>query len=967
MPQRRGLLAAASLRILVLAFVWVCSAGVSAKPAPPADATTAGLYEDARSRAATGDLAGAVVQLKNVLQQDPNHLPARIALGRYLLRQGDAKGAEKELRIALGLGAAEEETFPTLGNALLMQRKYQEILETIRSRDPTSYGGFEVLTFRGRANYHLGQLEEAERDFERARALVPQRTEALIGLALVAQSRGKMADALALVDQAVILAPQDAEVWYQKGEMLRAAHDLPGARAALDQGLKLSPRLLRARLARAGLFLELGDFAAARDDAAFVHEANPDDIQASFILGQSLLRLGDDAGAKEAVDQANGRLSAIKDEVLMSEPYLLRIASLLAYGRRDLARADKYLTRFVELNPNDRAMQRMMGQVKFLLGDAQGAIRVLFPLYRMDPTDPDVLASLGQAYMQIGHYSEASSMLEQALQRQPDNPGLAAQLALSRVGLGAWDEAVAGLMETLAQEEDSRAAALLLTVLQMKRGERDEASRTIQALVEREPRNPKARNLLGIVQASHGDLAAARAAFGATAELAPDYLPPQYNLAKLDLAEGESAKAKSRLEAIVARNPRADAALMLLADVALGENDMAGAAGWLEKAVGAAPQAVRTQARLADLHLALGHHDEALAVANRLVGKNPENALAVETLGNVQIALSRKKEGLRNLRTAVRYGGYDADQLMRIARKQVDLEDYEQARRTLTKATNTAAAEQANAALVRLDIRLRRFDESMARAMEMTASDSGAPLGHILKGDVLLAQARIDEAIEEYATSLALKPSTPGILGWFGAVDRAGRREEAVARLERWASEHPDDIEVQRKLALWYLPMRRLDKAQALHERLLQREPDDPLLLSNLARIYQLAKDARARALAEKAVAVTPNWPVALDTLGWILVTEGETARGLGYLRQAVAREDNPLMRYHLAQALAELGRAVEARAELDRILNSGQRLEWMKDVQRLYDELGSAAQPPSTRSRPPASPATSGAKSPAA
>jgi predicted Zn-dependent protease len=214
-------------------------------------------------------------------------------------------------------------------------------------------------------------------------------------------------------------------------------------------------------------------------------------------------------------------------------------------------------------------------------------------------------------------------------------------------------------------------------------------------------------------------------------------------------------------------------------------------------------------------------------------------------------------------------------------------------------------------------------------------------------GDWLLAQKRKDEAIIEYELAHELDPGTNTMLALFDAMDSSGRRVEAVARLEAWSLAHPQDIEAQRKLALWYLPTRQLDKAKKLHEELLSGTPNDPVLLSNLARLYQLEGDPRAREFAERAVRAKPDWPVALDTLGWILVTEGEITRGLEYLREAISRENNPLTRYHLAQALGEQGRVSEARSELRRLLSSGAQIEWMDDVQRSYDSLAKTAEKP--------------------
>ena len=173
----------------VLLLALALDATAKTKPTGIIDGTPSALYEDALSRLDAGDVPAATIQLKNALQRDPNYLPARIALGQVYLRQGQAASTEKELRIALAMGAAADQVLPTLGNALLMQRKYEEILLTIRSKDPAFDGGFEVQLLRGRAHYQLGHLDEAESAFARARQAEANKPEPLVGLALVALAR----------------------------------------------------------------------------------------------------------------------------------------------------------------------------------------------------------------------------------------------------------------------------------------------------------------------------------------------------------------------------------------------------------------------------------------------------------------------------------------------------------------------------------------------------------------------------------------------------------------------------------------------------------------------------------------------------------------------------------------------------------------------------------------------------------
>jgi tetratricopeptide (TPR) repeat protein len=209
--------------------------------------TPAALYEDAISRATEGDYEAAVIQLKNALQEAPRDLPARIALGRFQLRTGQGAAAEKELRTALSLGADAAQVLPLLGNALLMQRKHEEILNAVHSPDPRLDSSFELVTLRSRAHFELDQLEEAEAGFRQARDTAPRRPEPVVGLALIATARARYEEAMSLIDEALELSPDDTEAWFQKGEIARAYRQPEVALEAYGQTLSRNPNHMRAR------------------------------------------------------------------------------------------------------------------------------------------------------------------------------------------------------------------------------------------------------------------------------------------------------------------------------------------------------------------------------------------------------------------------------------------------------------------------------------------------------------------------------------------------------------------------------------------------------------------------------------------------------------------------------------------------------------------------------------------------
>ena len=165
---------------------------------------------------------------------------------------------------------------------------------------------------------------------------------------------------------------------------------------------------------------------------------------------------------------------------------------------------------------------------------------------------------------------------------------------------------------------------------------------------------------------------------------------------------------------------------------------------------------------------------------------------------------------------------------------------------------------------------------------------------------------------------------------------------EALATLQAHQERFGNDPRFARALAAAYIDTGDLAGAIREHERLLDAAPRDAGLLNNLAWLYEETGDERALATAERAYRLSPRAPEVMDTLGWILVQRGDAARGLTLLREAHARSSvDPGIRYHLAVALARLGRKAEAVAQLREVMRSEN--DAIKTRARsLMDELGS-------------------------
>ena len=194
---------------LLVAFPVDLSQVVAKEAAYPAG----GLYEEALKRFQDKDYRGAIIQLKNVLQANPENLPARILIGRAHLALGDALPAEKELRRAKVEGGDEELLAVPLASALLLMKRYEDILFTlpVENRSPDVEYGLQIT--HGQAYLALLQNDKAENAFQRAGRLKPGTAMPYVGLARVNLARSEFYDARKMASQAVAAEPENFYVW----------------------------------------------------------------------------------------------------------------------------------------------------------------------------------------------------------------------------------------------------------------------------------------------------------------------------------------------------------------------------------------------------------------------------------------------------------------------------------------------------------------------------------------------------------------------------------------------------------------------------------------------------------------------------------------------------------------------------------------------------------------------------------
>jgi len=917
----------------------LCVAGASLPPtadaAKSANPESVAYYQDAVNYLKKGDINAAIIQLKNSLQKDPNNTDSRRLLGEVYLRIGNAPAAEKEFKAALRrTTGADKGLMIAIARAYLLQGKYDEVLKELSDDTSAANIRSRVLLARGQAYLGLGKLDEASAVFTEAEKLAPKHVGAKVAIAQVLINRGKLQQAEEKVDEALALERNFSEARVLKGEIRRLNGETEVAVAAFNEVLKANQFNLSARLGRAASLITLGKDADAEADLQVVFGRVPRHPLASHLLALVRFRAKDYTGAMEVLQRTGEAL----DDHLPS----LFLKGAASYATNQFEQAEKALMRYLSEAPDNARVRTLLGATLLRNNQPERAIELLRPLVGSKNESPQVLSLMGSAHMRLGKYIESSDYFERAARLAPNTAAIQTQLAVSHLAQGSTDKAVGNLEAAMEIDPGARQASILLTLMRLREGKFDEALKAAEGLAKRMPDNPLPKNLLGAAYLGKNQVGEARANFNAALKLNPLFHPARMNLARLDMRENKVEAARANFEKIVAEQKDHTGAMIALAEIAVQENRPDDAVAWLRKADAANPKDITAAGRLIGFYQAQRQPGKALIVARELDIRFPTNPRVIEMLGRVQLAAGESANAVTSFRRLVDLDPKLPQAHLLLAGALSAARDTDGARRAIRDAIAADVNHvPAYMALGRLELRSGNEPEALKVAEQLSARLPDLAAGDTLTGDIYMGVKKFDRALAAYQKAVAKDDGPAAVLRRYGARTKLDQTAAGLAELQAWV-DRKDDRQVRHVLATSYISAGRNDDAIREVRRLLKDEPDNPIVLNNLAWLLDQKGDPSALETAERALKLAPNAAAIQDTAGWIFANRGQTERGAALLKQAYESAPNlGDIGYHYAAALKKLGRADEARQILRKLLAAKVQFSEAANAQKLLDEIG--------------------------
>lgn len=252
----------------------------------------------------------------------------------------------------------------------------------------------------------------------------PHDARAYALLAHAERATGDSAAAQQAINRAVLLAPDDAELHFQRAGFLLNENKLDEAQAALTRTTHLDPNQLQAYIVQAQIALGRGDLDDAERLQRTAARIEPEHPLVKTIEGMLAMRRGDGERALLLLTRAAAQMP---DDLQVL--YALGFAHL---DQKQFAFAEQAFRRIIELSPGMSGLRGLLADILLQQRRIEEAREVLQPLLdNPDTATPGLKRMSAELDLAMGRHAPAMTLLHEAIAEAPTDArtwSLAAQI-----------------------------------------------------------------------------------------------------------------------------------------------------------------------------------------------------------------------------------------------------------------------------------------------------------------------------------------------------------------------------------------------------------------------------------------------------------------------------------------------------------------------------------------------------------
>ncbi len=585
--------------------------------------------------------------------------------------------------------------------------------------------------------------------------------------------------------------------------------------------------------------------------------------------------------------------------------------------------AAKFASQFVALSPENASGRKLYASTLVLQNKAKEAQEVLRTVLDNNPDDVGALNIMANALLLDDQADRGLVLYARISQLNPEWHIVPLRLEAELLAPTPDDEALQPRETAADKDANFPQTDILLILNSLAKKDFPAAIEAAKSYQFRDIESLAPYYVLGRVYLAAGQPEEAKKVFEQILKRKPGDPSASLSLAQLALEAKNRRTARRYYKTILAQHPDDLATLLQLAALEAREKNAEAMVARLKRAIEAHPTALEPRLRLAGYYIGTGSPDKVTSLFATLDELQRRSPSVLELTGLAQLAQQENASALATFQQLVNTKPASAHNHFLLAMAVGKTGDEKKAREELAEAIKLDANHvPALLALARVAI---SDGEKEQFAQYLTTLVKLAPEAPDVLRLQALSEAQNGNAAEALALAqrvFSLVPSTPSILELTAYQMAAGNSGDARVSLQKWITEHPNDVAVRLALASDLERGMNLPGAQAQYLAVLELQPDNINALNNMAWGLRLENPKKALQYIRRASNLAPEVPAVLDTLAVVEYHNGDYQNARLHIQKALAgAPDNVSMRYHQAMIDAALGEKDKALAALQELL----------------------------------------------
>ncbi|MGH1373990.1 MAG: XrtA/PEP-CTERM system TPR-repeat protein PrsT [Cellvibrionaceae bacterium] len=862
------------------------------------------------------DYSASIIELKNILKNNPENLDARLLLAKSLYELSEYSEAEATLNIYLENNGDVDKAYPVMSSIYLELRD----LESLNALDLNVLSGEAKIVVNlaiATGQIWQGNLDDAKEIIDLYSSRKSDFPPYELASARILIQLGRYEEAEDLLTRMIDIDPSNYLALLELGDLSARNDEKASALEYFTKVLTVNPYRYDANLKRAILHIQLDNIEMAGEDLKVVSKRHPEAISVNYLVGIHAYLGGNLDLAEKALEVAS-----VAHEAYPSSLYYL---GEINYKNGNTAKAEDYLNRYLSISPESVSAVKMLALINLKRGDFSEADSYIDAIWEDSASDIELKGIRATALMEIGRLDESIRLLDEVSRLTPDSEKAKLNLSLGYLRKSDHVNSIKTLEKIVEENPASIESVRLLFLNYIYLDDLTNASRVVEEYTRNDSENSDALNMNAILSVKRGDIDVAIDDFRRVISLFPENLFAVSNLANIYITRKEFDEAESVYRPVLALND--SAVLSNYGKIKLLQNDEQSFIDYQRKSIEANSSNMDARMALANYYLTQSDYDNVgsafLGAVDVNEDKNYLKVMALAEYGKSEFSqsifyLEQLKDVSKIEEPAIHYhlskaklalGDKSSSENELLKSLDIDPDHYP----SLLAISKLFLAQEK---LEGMEVHLRKLNSVYSNELEVKSlmSSYHAALGETSKA--------IDYAKIVYQS----KPTSNGVLALAALYWDAGDTQEALALINQWIEENPEDVLVRETLSDFYLLDNKFELASEQLKAILRFQPNNVAALNNLAWILIENDSNLAIEYAEKAVAIRSDLPGVMDTLAMAYLGGGELENAWRSIRKATTLDPNSAsIKYHSAVIAVEVGEKEYSRSTLQGLIDGTQ------------------------------------------